>query len=70
MEALKLSNLSKPSNKRWKSVADFFLYTLPLYLVAIMAAPLNEDFKLWATFGITMITVTLKGFTKFTSETK
>ena len=70
MEALKISNLSKPSNKRWKSVADFFLYTLPLYLGAIMAAPFNENIKLWLVFGITVITVTLKGFTKFTSETK
>jgi predicted phosphoadenosine phosphosulfate sulfurtransferase len=70
MEALKLANLNKPSNKRWKSVADFFLYTLPFYLTAIMAVPISEDLKLWITFGITMVTISLKGFTKFTTETK
>ncbi len=69
MEALKISNLSKPSNKRWKSIADFFLYTLPLYLTAIMALPIAENTKLWVTFIISVITVSLKGFTKFTSET-
>lgn len=70
MESLKISNLSKPSNKNWKSVADFFLYTLPLYLTAIMAIPVSENLKLWLSFAITIITITLKGFTKFTSETK
>lgn len=70
MEEIKFSNLNKPSNKKWKAVADFFLYTLPLYLTAIMAIPLNEDLKLWLTFGITIITVTLKGFSKFTAEAK
>lgn len=70
MEPLKIANLSKPSNKRWKSVADFFLYSLPLYLIAIQAAPFSEDLKIWLPFGITMLTITLKGFTKFTSESK
>jgi len=70
MEAIKFSNISKPSNKKWKSVADFFLYTLPLYLTAIIAAPLNEDVKLWLTFILTIIIVTLKGFSKFTAEEK
>lgn len=70
MEELKISNLGKPSNKKWKSVADFFLYTLPLYLTAIIAAPLNENIKLWLTFILTILIVTLKGFTKFTAEDK
>jgi predicted phosphoadenosine phosphosulfate sulfurtransferase len=70
MEEIKFSNLDKPSNKKWKAVADFFLYTLPLYLVAIMAAPLDENLKLWLTFGITILSISLKGFTKFTAETK
>lgn len=70
MEALKVSNLGKPSNKRWKSIADFFLYTLPLYLVAIQAAPFSESLKIWLPFGITILTITLKGFTKFTAESK
>jgi predicted phosphoadenosine phosphosulfate sulfurtransferase len=70
MEAIKFSNLSKPSNKKWKAVADFFLFTLPLYLTAIMALPIDENIKLWVTFSITIITISVKGFTKFTSEPK
>jgi predicted phosphoadenosine phosphosulfate sulfurtransferase len=67
MEAIKFSNLNKPSNKKWKAIADFFLYSLPLYLTAIMASPINENVKLWATFGISIVVVTLKGFSKFTA---
>jgi hypothetical protein len=65
---LKLDNLSKPSNKQWKRIADFFLFTLPLYLSAIMALPLKEELKLWLNFGITMLTITFKAVSKFTSE--
>jgi hypothetical protein len=65
---MKLENFNKPSNKKWKSVADFFLYSLPLYLGAIMALPISEDIKLWLNFGITLVTVTLKGLSKFTAE--
>jgi predicted phosphoadenosine phosphosulfate sulfurtransferase len=65
---LKYKNLNKPSNKKWKAIADFFLYSLPLYLGAVMALPVSDNIKLWITFGITIITVTLKGISKFTSE--
>jgi predicted phosphoadenosine phosphosulfate sulfurtransferase len=65
---LKYENLSKPSNKKWKAVADFFLFTLPLYLSAILALPIKESTKLWLNFGITMLTITFKAVSKFTSE--
>ena len=65
---LALDNFNKPSNKKWKAVADFFLYTLPLYLSAIMALPISDEIKMWINFGITMLTVTLKSISKFTSE--
>ena len=65
---LKLENLSKPSSAKWKSVADFFLYTLPIYLTAIMSLPISEELKLWINFGISMLTITLKGVSKFTSQ--
>lgn len=65
---LKLENLSKPSNIKWKSVADFFLYTLPVYLSTIMALPIGDDIKLWINFGVSILTVTLKGLSKFTAE--
>lgn len=63
-----IDNLQKPSNKKWKTAADFFLYSLPLYLVALMAMPLEEKLKLWLNFGVTIIIVTLKGFSKFTTN--
>jgi predicted phosphoadenosine phosphosulfate sulfurtransferase len=66
--ALSIDNLSKPSSKKWKTVADIFLYTMPLYLTTIMALPIKEDLKLWINFGITMLTITLKAVSKFTSE--
>lgn len=65
---LSLQNLNKPSHKGWKAVADFFLYTLPLYLAAIMAIPFPEEVKLWVNFGLSIAIVTLKGLTKFTSD--
>jgi predicted phosphoadenosine phosphosulfate sulfurtransferase len=65
---ISVKNLSRPSNKAWKKVADFFLYTLPLYLGVIVALPLPEETKIWINFGMSMAVVTLKGLTKFTSE--
>jgi len=67
---LSINNFNKPSNKRWKKIADFFLFTLPLYLGAIMALPISEDIKLWINFAMSLAVVTLKGLTKLTSETE
>jgi len=61
-------NLNKPSNRKWKKVADILLYTLPLYLTAVLALPLSENVTLWINFGVTMAIVTLKAFTKFTTN--
>jgi predicted phosphoadenosine phosphosulfate sulfurtransferase len=61
-------NLNKPSNKKWKAVADFFLYSLPLYLGAILALPIPENVKLWLNFGISIAVITLKSLSKFTTE--
>jgi predicted phosphoadenosine phosphosulfate sulfurtransferase len=63
-----VSNFNKPSNKKWKGVADFFLYSLPLYLGSIMALPITDELKLWLNFGVTILTVTIKGITKFTTD--
>jgi len=68
---LKLSNLDKPSNKKWKRIADYFIYTLPLYSTAVAIA---AD-QLWSaktaliiTIIINVVVISLKGLTKFTSE--
>lgn len=65
---LKYENLKKPSSKKWKLVADFFLYSLPLYLGAIIALPLDESLKMWLNFGVSIAVITLKGISKFTSD--
>lgn len=65
---LSIDNLNKPSNKRFKAVADFFLYSLPLYLGVILALPISEDLKLWINAGVTFVIVTLKGLSKFSGE--
>jgi len=65
---LSFKNLSRPSNKVLKSIADFMLYSLPLYLGAILALPLEEETKLWVNAVLTIVIVTIKGLTKFTSE--
>lgn len=65
---LSINNLRKKDNKKLKAIADFLLYTLPLYLGAIMALPIPEGVKLYVNFAVTIIIVTAKGLTKFSSE--
>ena len=67
---LKYENLKKPSSKKWKSVADFFLYSLPLYLGSIMLLPLDENLKMWLNFAVSIAIITLKGASKFTTDEK
>lgn len=67
---LKLSNLSKPSDKKWKLIADYLLFTaLPainIFFVALQ--PVSPEFSLWSV-GITNLLIALfKGATKFTAE--
>ena len=63
------ANLGKPSNKKLKMIADILLYTLPLYTGAIMALqPVSPTFVMWANFSLTMIAITIKGISKFTTE--
>lgn len=65
---LKFENLEKPTNKRYKKVADFFLYTLPFYQAAIVALPISDSAKVWIGFTVTVITITLKGLSKLTTD--
>lgn len=65
---LKISNLKKPSNKKFKRIGDILLYTLPLYSVAIVASPCPDKLKLWLNFVLTVAVITLKGITKFSAE--
>jgi hypothetical protein len=68
---LSIDNLDKPSNKKWKKVADYFLYTLPLYSTAIAAVAdnlWNAKVALIITTVINVVVISLKGLTKFTAE--
>lgn len=64
----KISNLKKPSNKIFKRIADTLLYTLPLYLGAVIQVEMNPTTKMRIIFVLTVLTITLKGITKFTAE--
>ena len=67
---LKLSNLDKPSDKRWKRVADYLLFTgLPAVNIFFLAVqPVSAEFSLWGA-GISTLLITLfKGGSKFTAD--
>jgi hypothetical protein len=65
----KTSNLGKPSNAKLKAIADFLLYTLPAYSIALAALePVSPGFTLWSVTILNVIVITLKGLTKFTAE--
>jgi hypothetical protein len=67
---LKLENLNKPSNKKWKMIADYLLYTgLPainIFFVAIQ--PVSPVFTIWAIASTNLLIMLFKGGTKFTKE--
>lgn len=67
---LSKDNLSKPSNKKWKAIADYLLYTgLPainVFFVAIQ--PVSPVFTIWAIAGSNLLIALFKGATKFTAE--
>ena len=68
MTELKLSNFNKPSNKKWKLVADSLLYALPAYTLLITVSPLPENIRLWSNFIISATVITIKAVTKLTAE--
>jgi len=68
MTKLNISNWGQPSERKFKKIADILLYSLPLYLGAVMASPMDETLKLWVNFGITFIIITVKTISKFTKE--
>ena len=63
-------NLDKPSNKTWKRIADYLLFTcLPAINVFFVAVqPVSPTFSLWAIAITTLLISLFKGLTKFTAE--
>jgi len=69
---LKYENLSKPSNKKWKRIADYLLYTgLPAAVVFFTTIqPVSEKFSLYGIGVCTLLITLFKGATKFTADEK
>ena len=63
-----VKNFDKPSNKKWKIIADIWLYSLPLLQGAILTMPVNEKVQNWIIFGISILIVGFKALSKFTTN--
>lgn len=61
-------NWNKPSNPKLKRIADIMVYTLPLYLTAILSLPIDETIKMYINFIMTIIIITFKAISKFTID--
>lgn len=66
----KVSNLQKPSNKKWKKVADYLLFTgLPaINLFFVTLQPVSPTFTIWGIAISNLLIALFKGATKFTSD--
>lgn len=70
---LSRENLKKPSEKKWKKIADYLLYTgLPAVNAFFITMQATGAFDIKVSFwgiSITTLLITLfKGLTKFTAE--
>ena len=72
MGPLKIENLKKPSDKKWKRIADYLLYTgLPaINLFFLTIQPVNLKFSLYGIAISNVLIMLFKGATKFTAEPK
>ena len=66
----KLSNLDKPSNKKWKKVADYLLFTaLPaINIFFVTLQPVSLEFSLWGVAISSLLISLFKGVTKLTAD--
>lgn len=65
---IKVENLGKPDNKKWKKIADIALYTLPLYDAVVLGMPIPDLYKSWIITVLNTTVVIFKGVSKFTSD--
>jgi hypothetical protein len=67
---LSVENLNQADNKKWKKVADYFLYTaLPSINVFLAAVqPVSPEFTIYAMAISNLLIALFKGLSKFTSE--
>lgn len=64
----KVENLNKPSNKKWKMIADVMLYALPFLSTAILTIPLSDNAQKWILFGVNVVIIVFKAISKFTTD--
>ena len=66
---LKISNLDRPSNKKWKLVADILIYGLiPELTIIATIDTLAIEQKFWIAFAIAQFSLISKVISKFTAE--
>ncbi|NLH62240.1 MAG: hypothetical protein GX452_12650 [Ignavibacteriales bacterium] len=67
---LSIENLNKPSDRKWKRVADYLLYTaLPaINIFFVTLQPVSAEFSLWGAAISSLLIALFKGMTKFTAE--
>jgi hypothetical protein len=70
IDRLRVENLDKPDNKKWKLVANILIYALIPELGIIMTLPIPDAWKLWLTFAIAELSLFGKLISKFTSDDK
>jgi len=70
MEQFSLNNIQKPSNKKWKMVADYLLYTgLPaINIFFVTLQPISPTFTIWGIAISNLLIALFKGATKLTAE--
>lgn len=64
----KTSNYGKPTNKKWKMISKFLSRSLPAYIGAVAIAPMDDNLKLWITFGLSLLVATVSGLSEFTTD--
>lgn len=67
---LKLENLKKPSDKKWKRIADYLLYVMlpAINVFFITVEPVSPVFSLWGNAVAVFLITAFKGLTKFTVD--
>ena len=65
---LNKNNLSKPSNAKFKLIADIGLYSLALLNPMIIATDFSDNATKWILFGLNMIVVIFKTLSKFSTD--
>lgn len=70
MAQFALENINKPSNKKWKTVADYLLYTgLPAINAFFLAIqPVSVEFTMWGIAISNLLISLFKGAVKFSVE--